>query len=86
VDPKSKRSAKARSRQRRRPNREALGGTKYTVIARAGTFLHIVKGQLLSAMIDDDPESSNNQPRLFGIEIETTTKVSVRNMWIKKLS
>jgi hypothetical protein len=58
---------------------------QYTVIARGGTFLHILNGQLFSVMIDDDPASSNNQPGLFGIEIEATTKVSVRNMWVKKL-
>ena len=59
---------------------------QYTVIARGGTFLHIVNGQLMSAMVDDDPESSNNQPGLFGIEIEATTKVFVRQMWVKKLN
>ena len=37
-------------------------------------------------MIDDEPSSSNNQSGLFGIEIEATTKVSVRNIWVKKLS
>jgi hypothetical protein len=73
-------------------DRDALGRVvrmndwnEYTVIARGGTFLHIVNGQLMAAMIDDDPQSSNNQPGLFGIEIEATTKVSVRNMWVKKL-
>ncbi len=74
-------------------DREALGNVvrqnewnQYTVIARGGTFLHIVNGQLMAVMVDDDPESSNNQPGQFGIEIEATTKVSVRNMWVKKLS
>ncbi len=74
-------------------DRQALGQlvhmndwNEYTVIARGGTFLHIVNGQLMAVMIDDDPASSNNQPGLFGIEIEATTKVSVRNMWVKKLS
>jgi hypothetical protein len=59
---------------------------QYTVIARGGTFLHIVNGQLMAVMIDDDPKSSNNQSGLFGIEIEATTKVSVRNIWLKKLN
>jgi hypothetical protein len=59
---------------------------QYTVIARGGTFIHIVNGQLMAVMIDDDPESSNNQPGIFGIEIEATTKVSVRNIWLKKLN
>ena len=59
---------------------------QYTVIARGGTFIHIVNGQLMAVMVDDDPESSNNQPGLFGIEIEATTKVSVRNIWLKKVN
>jgi hypothetical protein len=74
-------------------DRTALGAlvhpndwNQYVVIARGGTFLHIINGQLMAAMIDDDPSSSNNQSGLFGIEIEATTKVSVRNMWVKKLS
>jgi hypothetical protein len=72
--------------------RDALGTfvrmndwNQYTVIARGGTFLHIVNGQLMSAMIDDDPSSSNNESGLFGIEIEATTKVFVRNIWVRKL-
>jgi len=59
---------------------------QYTVIARGGTFIHIVNGQLMAVMVDDDPNSSNNQSGLFGIEIEATTKVSVRNIWLKKLN
>jgi hypothetical protein len=74
-------------------DREALGSVvrqndwnQYTVIARGGTFLHILNGQLMAVMVDDDPESSNNQAGQFGIEIEATTKVSVRNIWLKKLT
>ena len=74
-------------------DRQALGGlvkmndwNEYTVIARGGTFIQIVNGQLMAVMVDDDPESSNNQSGLFGIEIEATTKVSVRNIWVKKLN
>jgi len=59
---------------------------QYTVIARGGTLIHIVNGQLMAVMVDDDPSSSNNQSGLFGIEIEATTKVSVRNIWLKKLN
>jgi hypothetical protein len=40
----------------------------------------------MAVMIDDDPASSNNQAGMFGIEIELTTKVSVRNMWVKKIN
>lgn len=73
-------------------DRDALGKlvrmndwNEYTVIARGGTLMHILNGQLMAVMVDDDPESSNNQPGLFGIEIEATTKVSVRNIWVKKV-
>jgi hypothetical protein len=73
-------------------DREALGNAvkmndwnQYVVIARGGTFVHIVNGQLMAVMIDDDPASSNNQPGLFGIEIEATTRVSVRNIWVRKI-
>jgi hypothetical protein len=74
-------------------DRQALGElvrqndwNQYIVIARGGTFLHILNGQLMAAMIDDDPASSNNQSGMFGIEIEATTRVSVRNLWVKKLN
>jgi hypothetical protein len=74
-------------------DREALGRlvrmndwNEYTVIARGGTLIQILNGQLMAVMVDDDPESSNNQSGLFGIEIEATTKVSVRNIWLKKLN
>lgn len=59
---------------------------QYTVIARGGTLIHILNGQLMAVMIDDDPTSSNNQSGLFGIEIEATTRVSVRRIWVKKLN
>ena len=59
---------------------------EYTVIARGGTCMHIVNGQLMAVIVDDDPASSNNQAGLFGIEIEAITKVSVRNIWVKKLN
>jgi Spy/CpxP family protein refolding chaperone len=74
-------------------DRQALGTlvrmndwNEYTVIARGGTLIQIVNGQLMAVMVDDDPESSNNQSGLFGIEIEATTKVSVRNIWVKKFN
>jgi len=73
-------------------DRKALGDlvktndwNQYTVIARGGTFIHIVNGQLMAVLVDDDPESSNNQPGLFGIELESTCELYVRNIWVKKL-
>jgi hypothetical protein len=56
---------------------------EYVVIARGGVMMHVVNGQLMAVMVDDDPDSTNNQAGLFGIEIEATTKVSVRNVWVK---
>lgn len=74
-------------------DRTPLGGyvrvndwNQYTVMARGGTFIHILNGQLMAVYIDDDPTSSNNQTGFIGIEIESSpSKVSVRNVWIKKL-
>ena len=74
-------------------DRTALGGyvkvndwNEYLIMARGGTFIHVLNGQLMAVYIDDDPKSSNNQPGMIGIEIESSpSKVSVRNVWIKKL-
>ncbi len=59
---------------------------EYTVIARGTTCMHILNGQLMAVMVDDDPQSSNNWSGYFGVEIEATTKVSVRNMRVKKIN
>ena len=75
-------------------SRDALGGyvkindwNQYEVIARGGTFIHIINGQLMAVYIDDDPKSSNNRSGLIGFEVEgTPTKVSVRNIWLRKLN
>ena len=74
-------------------NREALGGyvkindwNQYEIIARGGVMMHIVNGHVMAVLIDDDPHSSNNQPGKIGIELESTpAKVSVRDIWIRKL-
>jgi Domain of Unknown Function (DUF1080) len=74
-------------------DRFALGGyvrnnawNEYLIMARGGTFIHIMNGQLMAVYVDDDSTSSNNQPGLIGIELEQVpSKVSVRNIWIKKL-
>lgn len=73
--------------------RTPLGGyvkvndwNQYLIMARGGVFIHILNGQLMAVYIDDDPASSNNQTGKIGIEIESTpARVSVRNIWIKKL-
>jgi hypothetical protein len=74
-------------------DRQALGTlvkmedwNDYTIIARGGVCMHIVNGQIMAVMVDDDPASSNNQSGLIGIEIEATTKVAVKDLWLKKLN
>jgi len=75
-------------------DRTALGGyvkvndwNQYEIIARGGTMIHILNGQLMAVLIDDDPASTNNQAGKIGIELESTpAKVSVRNIWIKKIN
>jgi len=74
-------------------DRDALGGyvkindwNQYEIIARDGVCIHILNGHVMAILIDDDPSSSNNQPGKIGIELESTpAKVSVRDIWIRKL-
>lgn len=78
-------------------DRLALGGyvrvndwNQYLIMARGGTFIHVINGQLMAVYVDDDPASSNNQSGLVGVEIEgyphdQPMRVSVRNIWVKKL-
>jgi Domain of Unknown Function (DUF1080) len=74
-------------------NRTALGGydkvddwNQFLVIARGGTIIQIVNGQLMSVLVDDNPNDSNNHAGRIGIEIESAPcKVAVRSVWIRKL-
>ncbi len=74
-------------------NRDELGGfvkindwNQYEIVARGGTMIHILNGHVMAILIDDDPASSNNKSGKIGIELEgTPAKVSVRNIWLKKL-
>jgi hypothetical protein len=60
---------------------------QYTIIARGGVILHILNGQLMAVLVDDDPASSNNVSGLFGLQIEgVPCKVSFRNLWLKKIN
>jgi hypothetical protein len=62
------------------------GWNQYEIIARGGVILHILNGQLMAVLVDDDPHSSNNVSGLFGLQIEgAPCKVSFRNIWLKKL-
>lgn len=74
--------------------RQALGGyvntngwNQYEIIARGPVMMHIINGQLMAVFIDDDLKSSNNISGLIGIELEgTPTKISVRNIWLRKIN
>jgi hypothetical protein len=74
-------------------DRNALGAyihegdwNQYEIVARRGVILHILNGQLMAVLVDDDPASSNNISGLFGLQIEgTPCKVSFRNIWLKKI-
>jgi hypothetical protein len=60
---------------------------QYTIIARGGVILHILNGQLMAVLVDDDPASSNNVSGLFGLQIEgTPCKVSFRNLWLRRIN
>jgi len=59
---------------------------QYTVIARGGVMMHILNGQLMAVVIDDDPASAHNVSGLFGLQIEgVPSKVSFRNIWLRKI-
>jgi hypothetical protein len=59
---------------------------QYRIIARGGVILHILNGQLMTVLVDDDPASSNNASGLFGLQIEgVPCKVSFRNLWLRKI-
>ncbi len=75
-------------------NRTVLGScvrtgdwNQYNIMVRGGVFMHVLNGQLLAVLIDDDPASSNNVDGLFGLQIEGyPSKVSFRNLWMKKIN
>jgi hypothetical protein len=54
------------------------------IIARGNTMTHIVNGHVMSILIDDDP-TRFRKSGLLGFEIEGTGKISIRNIWLKKL-
>jgi hypothetical protein len=60
---------------------------QYTIVARGNVILHILNGQLMAVLVDDDPASSNNVSGLFGLQIEgVPCKVSFRNLWLRKIN
>lgn len=72
-------------------DRDELGGyvkienwNQLHLIARGNTMTHIVNGHAMSVLIDDDP-TMFKKSGLIGFEIEGTGKISIRNIWLKKL-
>lgn len=72
-------------------NLDELGGyvkidnwNQLHLIARGHSMTHIVNGHVMSILIDDDP-SMFKASGLIGFEIEGTGKISIRNIWLKKL-
>ncbi len=72
-------------------DREALanfihveGWNQLHLIARGATMTHIVNGHVMSILIDDD-SAKFRKSGLIGFEIEGTGKISIRNVWLKKL-
>lgn len=72
-------------------DREALGGyvrvddwNQLYLIARGPQTTHIVNGHAMAILIDED-QSQFRKSGLIGFEIESYGKISIRNIWIKKL-
>lgn len=70
---------------------QALGGyvnvdgwNQLHLIARGHEMIHIVNGHAMAILIDDDA-AKFRKSGLIGFEIEGTGKISIRNVWIKKL-
>jgi hypothetical protein len=54
------------------------------IVARGTQMTHIINGHVMSVLIDDD-STKFRKTGLIGFEIEGTGKISIRNVWIKKL-
>jgi hypothetical protein len=63
------------------------GWNQYEIVARGGVILHILNGQLMAVLIDDEPTSTNSASGLIGLQIlGAPCKVSFRNIWLRKLN
>ena len=72
-------------------NPEALGGfvkvdgwNQLHLIARGHQMTHIVNGHVMAILLDDDPTMFRPKGSI-GFEIEGTGKISIRDIWIRKL-
>ena len=71
--------------------KEELGGyvkiddwNQLHLIARGNTMTHIVNGHVMAVLIDDDA-SKFRKDGIIGFEIESFGKISLRNIWLKRL-
>jgi len=60
------------------------GWNQLHLIACGTTMTHIVNGHVMAMLIDEDSTKFRGSG-LIGFEIEGTGKISIRNIWIKKL-
>ena len=72
-------------------DRDELGGyvkindwNQFHIIARGTQMTHIINGHVMAILIDDDPTKFRKNG-LIGFEIEGFGKISIRNIWIRKL-
>jgi hypothetical protein len=62
------------------------GWNQYEIVAREGVILHLLNGQLMAVLIDDEGSSVNNSPGLIGLQLlGSPCKVSFREIWLRKL-
>ena len=62
------------------------GWNQYLIMARGGTLIQVLNGQLTAVVVDDDASDVVNEPGYIGIEIESQpVTVSVRDVWLKKM-
>ncbi|MDQ1473477.1 MAG: hypothetical protein QOJ99_4957 [Bryobacterales bacterium] len=60
------------------------GWNQLHIIARGNTMTHIINGHVMSVLVDDDA-TKFRKSGLIGVEIEGTGKISMRNLWLKRL-
>jgi len=54
------------------------------IIAVGNAMTHLLNGRMLSMLVDEDATQSH-KTGLIGLEVESTGKLFVRNIWLKKL-
>ena len=47
-------------------------------------MVHLLNGRVISTLLDEDPKFQRRSG-LIGLEVESTGKLFVRNIWLKKL-